>query len=138
MSQENVEIARAALAAWNAGNWDAMRELYDPSVVWRPPEDWPEGGPIFGLDACRRQFEQLRATWDDDTLEPISDFIHAADRVIVRFSWRAAGHGPELNLEVTNVFTLRKEKIILQEVFRDHAQALEAVGLSEQDAHADS
>ena len=44
MSQENVEIARAALAAWNAGNWDAMRELYDPSVIWRPPEDWPEGG----------------------------------------------------------------------------------------------
>lgn len=67
MSQENVEVVRAALAVWNAGNWDAMRELYDPSVVWRPPEDWPEGGPIFGPDACRRQFEQLRATWDDDT-----------------------------------------------------------------------
>ena len=131
MSQENVEIARAALAVWNAGNWDAMRELYDPSVVWRPPEDWPEGGPTFGLDAVRRQFEQLRATWDDDTLELIGDFIDAADRVIVRFSWRAAGHGPELNMEVTNVFTLRERRIVFQEVFWDHAKALEAVGLSE-------
>jgi ketosteroid isomerase-like protein len=131
MSQENVEIVRGALAVWNAGNWDAMRELYDPSVVWRPPEDWPEGGAIFGLDACRRQFEQLRATWDDDTLELIGDFIDAADRVIVRFSWRAAGHGPELNMEVTNVFTLRERRIVFQEVFWDHAKALETLGLSE-------
>ena len=68
---------------------------------------------------------------NDDTLELISDFIDAADRVIVRFIWRALGHGPELNLEVTNVFTLRKEKIVLQEVFRDHAEALKTLGLSE-------
>ena len=37
-----------------------------------------------------RQFEQLRETWDADTLEPISDFIDAGDRVVVRLdlAWR--------------------------------------------------
>ena len=41
-------------------------------------------------------------------------------------------------MELTIVFTMRKGKIVVQEFFWDHAEALEAVGLSEQDAHADS
>ena len=40
--------------------------------------------------------------------------------------------------EYTHVYTLRKGKIFGVEFFSDHAEALEAVGLSEQDAHADS
>jgi ketosteroid isomerase-like protein len=35
MSQENVEIVRAVFAAWNAGDMDALRELYDPDVPCR-------------------------------------------------------------------------------------------------------
>jgi ketosteroid isomerase-like protein len=69
---------------------------------------------------------------------PVSDFVHAADRVAARFIWRGAGHGPEADLEMTVVWTVRKGKIIYQEAFWDHAEALEAAGLSEQDAHAES
>ncbi len=39
---------------------------------------------------------------------------------------------------MTDVFTMRKGRISIIECFWDHAEALEAVGLSEQDAHADS
>jgi hypothetical protein len=49
----------------------------------------------------------------------------------VRHAWRVAGQGPAVNLEITNVLTLRKRKIIHQEFFRDHGQALKAVGLTE-------
>ena len=45
MSQENIEIVRAALAAWNTRDMDAFRELHDPDVVVRTAEDWPEPGP---------------------------------------------------------------------------------------------
>ena len=41
-------------------------------------------------------------------------------------------------MELTVVYTVRKGKIVFMEFFWDHAEALEAVGLSEQDAHADS
>jgi hypothetical protein len=78
-----------------------------------------------------RWCEQLRETWDADTLEPISDFIDAADRVVVRQIWRDAGRGPGSNLEITNVFMLRKGRIFHQEFFWDHAEALKAAGLSE-------
>ena len=40
-------------------------------------------------------------------------------------------------MEWSTIFTVRRGKIRGQEFFWDHAEALEAVGLSEQDAHAD-
>jgi ketosteroid isomerase-like protein len=131
VSQENVEIIKAAVAAWNAGDMDRLREMYDPDVVARPPEDWPEPGPWVGREALMRQWELQRETWDADALEPVSDFIDAGDRVVFRFIWHGAGHGPEADLEMSHVITLRKGKMVRQEVFWDHAEALEAVGLSE-------
>jgi ketosteroid isomerase-like protein len=138
MSQENVEVVRAVFAAWNAGDMDALREMYDPDVIMRLPEGFTEPGPYVGREAFMRQFEQMRETWDADALELISDFIDAADRVAVRFIWRGAGRGPEFNMEITGVYTVRKGRILVAEYFLDHAEALEAVGLSEQDAHVDS
>ena len=130
MSQENVEIVRAFFAAWNAGDMDAVRELYDPDVVSRPPEGWPEPGPFFGREAVMRQWEQQRETWDADALETVS-IIDAADRVVVRQVWHGIGHGPESKLEFTAIYTLRKGRVFYQEFFWDHAEALETLGLSE-------
>ena len=131
MSQENVEIVRKAFEAWNAGDMDAFREFYDPDIIVRPPEGWPEPGPFVGREAVMGQWEQLRETWDADEVEPIGDFIDAADRVVVRQAWRGAGHGPSLNMEMTNVFMVRNGRIVYQEFFWDHTEALEAAGLSE-------
>ena len=66
MSQENVEIVRATIEAWNAGDMDALRELYHPDAIARPPEGWPEPGPFVGREAVMRAFGQLRETWDAD------------------------------------------------------------------------
>jgi ketosteroid isomerase-like protein len=131
MSQENVEIVRAVFEAYNAADMNAVRELYDPDVILRTVEDWPEPGPYVGREAAMRFHEQLRDTWDADTLVPISAFIDAGDRVAVRYIWRGAGHGPDLNMEVTLVFTMRKGKVREVEFFWDHKEALEAAGASE-------
>ena len=125
MSQENVEIVRAGFEAWNAGDMDALREVYDPDVIWRGPPDWPEPGPYVGREAVMRQFEQLRETWDADAFELISDFIDVGDRVAVRIIWRSTGRGPEFDIEMTTVQTVRKGKVFRVEQFWDHAEALE-------------
>ena len=131
MSQENVEIVRANFEAWNAGDMEALRECFDPNVIMRMPDDWPEPGPHVGLEAVMRQLEQQRETWDADAFELITDFIGAADRVVVRFIWLGAGHGPESNIEATGVYTVRRGKVFAIEHFWDHAEALETLGLSE-------
>jgi ketosteroid isomerase-like protein len=136
MSQENVEIAQAAFDAWNRGDMAALRELYDPDAIMRLDMNWVEPGPFVGRDTIMRQFEYLRDTWDADALEP-SEFIDAADRVVVRYVWRVTGRvagpvdSPELNQPITLVYTMRKGRIFLAEFFRDHAEALEVAGLRE-------
>ena len=78
-----------------------------------------------------RWFEQSREAFDADDLEPISDFIDADDRVVVRFVWRGEGQGPEYTMEFTGVYTVRKGRVFYVEFFSDHAEALETLGLSE-------
>jgi ketosteroid isomerase-like protein len=131
MSQENVEIVRAAYDAYNARDMDALRELYDPdAIIVRGLAGWPEPGPFVGREDVMRAFENLRGAWDSDTLEDVR-LIDAGDRVVGRQTWRGIGRGPELNMDQTVIITLRKRKIFLMEYFWDHAEALEAVGLSE-------
>jgi ketosteroid isomerase-like protein len=131
MSQENVEAVQAAFEAWNAGDMDAFRKLLDPDVILRNPEGWPEPGPFAGREAVMRQWEEQREIWDADAVEPISDFIDAGERVVVRFIWHGVGHGPESNMKMTGVFIVRKARLFHAEFFWDHAEALEVVGLSE-------
>jgi len=124
-------VARGVFDAWKAGDMDAVRDLYDPNVIVRPMSDWPEPGPWVGREAVMRQWEQMRDAWSADAVEPISEFIDAADRVVVRQMWRGAGRGPDLNMEMTNVFMVRGGRIVYQEFFWDHAEALETLGLGE-------
>ena len=131
MSQENVEIVLAGLSAWNAGDMDALRELYDSEVFMRNPEGWPEPGPSVGRDAVLRMIEQLREAFEGDTLEPTTGFIEGTGCVVARDVWRGSGSGPEADFEFTRIFTLRNGLITCFEIFWDHAEALEAVGLSE-------
>ena len=78
-----------------------------------------------------RQYKRSREPFDVDTVEPSTDFIAAGDRVVVRIAWRATGQGPEMSMEFTCVYTIRKGKIFIIEFFWDHAEALKAVGLEE-------
>jgi SnoaL-like domain len=77
--------------------------MYDPGIIWHGPEGWPEPEPYAGREAVTRQVEQMRAIWEVDTFELISDFVDAGDRVAVRFIWHGTGRGPELNMEATGV-----------------------------------
>ena len=138
MSQENVEVVRSGMEAWNARDMDALRATYAEDVVTWPPTGWPEAGPFVGRDIVMGQWERMRESWNDDEIEMLADYIDAADRVAVRMMWRERGQGPEASAEATGIFTIRDGKIRVAEFFWDHAEALEVAGLSEQDAHADS
>ena len=131
MSEENVEIVRKAFEAYNARDMESLRGLYHPEVIVRAPPGWPEPGPFVGRDAVMREFEGLREPFDQDSLEFVSDFLAAGDRVIVRAAWNMTGHGPQGRMEMTQVYTLRRGRIFGLEFLWDHHEALEAAGLSE-------
>jgi uncharacterized protein len=130
MSEENVKVIRRGIEAWNAGDMERLRELYDPDAIARAPPGWPEPGPFVGRDAVIQQFRQVRDAFDNDSLEFVSDFLDAGDRVLVRVAWKGAGHGPAMDMEWTIVYTVRRGLIFGLEYFWDHSEALEAAGLS--------
>lgn len=132
MSQQNIDLAREAIEAWNAGDMDRLRELYDPDAVMQyVVSDWPETGPFIGRDAIMRQFRWLRETWDADSLDLVGDPVATGPRVVVHAVWRTAGRGPGGDMEMAWVYTWRGGLIVSAEFFQDHAEALEAAGLSQ-------
>jgi ketosteroid isomerase-like protein len=131
MSQENVEAVQALFDTWNAGDINAFRASFDPdATIVRGLEGWPEPGPFVGRDAIVRQFERVGQAWDASTLEATS-LIDGGDRIVVRWAWHGAGHGPEWKMEASAVCTVRQGKVLQLAYFWDHADALKSAGLSE-------
>ena len=73
-------------------------------------------------------------------LVELEQIVGAGDRLVSihRVRSKARYTGIEFNAFVAYVWTFRDGKVIHFRSFLDLEQALEAVGLSEQDAHADS
>jgi len=130
MSRENVEVVRAGLAAWNAGDMDALRELYHPDVIVRPLEGWPEPGPVAGREAVMRSWQGILDVFPEATLE-LTSVTNVGDRVVARQVAHGKGKGPEAIAEYTVISTLRNGRTLILEYFWDHAEALASLGLSE-------
>jgi uncharacterized protein len=132
MSRENVELVRRGYEAYNAGDLKTLYGQWDPDIVMYHLEGWPEPGPSVGRDAVLAELEQLREAWQEgDSLEYVGDLIEAGNHVLARDVWHGSGSGPDAVMEFTTVYTFRKGKILTVQRYWDHAEALEAVGLSE-------
>ncbi len=139
MSQQNVEVVQRAFAEFERGNfW--VPEIFDPSVrvVWLAPLAG-EGVETVGLDVMTRSIKDWLQSFEQVTTVP-ERFIDAGDRVVVIAEWRGRGKasGAFTKWRYGAVWTLRDGKVISLVSYTDPAAALEAVGLSEQDAHAGS
>jgi ketosteroid isomerase-like protein len=144
MSQENVDLARRTYAAFNeALTTDAFRPIIqkfcDPEIVIQPSGTFPETSELRGHDGMLSFLRLNTEAFESFRLEPL-EFIDAGDKVVVpvRFGGRARHTGLEVTFDSVHIWTARGEKWARLELIRERAEALEAVGLSEQDAHADS
>ena len=139
MSQENVEIVQQALEAFERGGLDALLPFYDPEVTWEEAEDEPEAETHRGHDGLRALVDKWLVPFDDLRILP-EEFIDAGEAVVMpyRFRARERSSGTDITAPETWVFWVRDGKICEVREYRRKAEALEALGLSEQDAHADS
>ncbi len=126
-----MEIVRNYFKVWNAGDMEGVRELYDPDAVMEAAPDWPEPGPFVGRDAVMQQLSQARGAFDSDSVEFLRDPVAVGDRVIARMGWHGLGRGPQSDMELTTVSTIRDGRILKVQYFWDHAEALQAAGLRE-------
>jgi uncharacterized protein (TIGR02246 family) len=133
MSVENVEIVRRLFAAFSAGDMDAFMALLADDAVVQTDPSFPEGGTLVGRAAIRRFHEGLHEGWRGGGEVVAKDVRTAGDRVLASYDWTAIGEasGIETSSQWYLVFWLPDGRIARFRYFRDHAEALEAAGLSE-------
>jgi ketosteroid isomerase-like protein len=130
MSEENVEIVREAVDAFNARDRGRLLGLMDPEIEFRS---------VFERKTYRRLAEMVQYREDlDATLEEFHSeddrFLDAGeDRVVYlyRVVGRGTGSGVPVSRENAILWQLRNGKLLKGEVFLDQQEALEAAGLSE-------
>ena len=134
MSQENVEIVRDAVVAYNRGDLDTLLAYCADDIDYRAVEGaLDDRGPMHGKDAVRAYFQDWLDTFDDLKAEPL-ELIDAADEQVVtvlRFGGRAKLSGVEADLTFAVVYTLRDGKVARGREYWTREQALEAAGLRE-------
>ena len=132
MSQENVEIVRRAIDAFNQRDIDEMVRECDAEIE----VDWsrsrgPEAGIYHGREASLRLWTAFFEMFDRATVYP-DEFIDCREHVVVpnRTRFRGRDH---VSVEAQSAFvvTLRNGRIVRWRLYQERAEALKAVGLSE-------
>ena len=134
-------MVRRVYNAAGRSDWNTLAELLDPDFEFRGTVGGLEEGRIArGAQQFREVFEKEDLdAWDERRFEP-EEFIDAGDCVVVvqREYRRGRGSGVELETETAIVFEVRGGRVVRIQGYMDPVSALEAVGLSAQDAPADS
>jgi hypothetical protein len=133
MSEENVEIVRRSVAAYDSGGLDAVAEFWHPDIDWRPVEGYLDDvGLIRGPDGLRQYYRQWEETFDAGRTE-IEELIDAGDQVIavLRGVGRMKESDAEIDLRYAVVISIREGKIASGREYATREEALEAAGLSE-------
>ena len=133
MSQENVELMRQAIEAFNKGDVGRAIATIAPECEYIPT------GAVPGIEAEYRGPEGFRrflgSFWSefDEPVAEIRDLIDAGDHVVAAQTFRGRGKqsGVETSWDLWQVWTLRDGKAIRGQGFTSEAEALEAAGLRE-------
>ena len=145
MSQENVEIVRQLLATFaeldeGLVETERLSEFLAQDAITTFSGFGFEDGQTLRIT----EFLELRAAW----MEPYDDFMYepkrildaGASRVVATMHQRGKPHGSDswVGLHYGVVYTVAEGLVRRADFHAPPEEALEAVGLSEQDAHADS
>jgi ketosteroid isomerase-like protein len=135
MSQENVEIVRRGTDAYNRGDLDGILENWASDAVL----DWSnsrgfDAGVFRGHDEIRAHWQRLRAAFDEVRVELV-DPIEVEDGLLIveNVGYLRGRDGIEVQTRSAWLITIRDGETTSFTLYQTKQDALEAVGLSEQD-----
>jgi ketosteroid isomerase-like protein len=140
MSQENVELVERLLEVYNERSFAENVDLIDPGIVWDMSRvEMPDAVSYSGPSEFRTFIEGWEEGFASEYLEA-KEIFDAGDRVVVVIHHHGRGRtsGIEVDQHYAMVWTLRGGRAVRMEMYPTREEALEVVGLFEQDAHAES
>jgi ketosteroid isomerase-like protein len=136
MSQHNVEVVRHLFDAQAEGDVSAWFQGADTDIRVFPRSEEPDAAVEYrGLDALMEYLLNWYGQWDSYEAQ-LLEIFDAGKHVLVvtREHGRVASTGIEVIEDFWHSFAVRDGKIAEWRMYDSRAEALEAVGLSEQDA----
>jgi ketosteroid isomerase-like protein len=133
MSEENVEVVRRTLEAFNREGVEAALAFFDPEVEWLGPPEWLEKHLYKGHDGIR----EIAAIWGENFDEYRLDLKEAidagGDHVVALVHQRGLikGGGDPIEGRLGYDWEVRDGKGVRVQVYFSWEEALEAAGLSE-------
>jgi ketosteroid isomerase-like protein len=140
MSQENVELVRAALAAFievEEGLADVQRldEFLAPDGTWEMGtySGWPGQRTFRGVGAVLDFFAAWSEPYDEWSYDVEKILDAGANQVVVTFHQRGKPHGSDSWVEMRYgiVYTVKGGLLSRAQMYATPEEALEAAGLSE-------
>ena len=130
MSQENIEVVRRGIDAFNRG--EEAFDLLDPEIEWTTTGIFVEPRTRSGHEGVRQYLGSLADDFERVHVEP-EELIAVDEHVIVpvRVTGRGRLSGVPVEVDATLLYSLRGGKIVRIRNYGDKAEALEAVGLAE-------
>jgi uncharacterized protein len=137
MSQANVDLARRGYQALAQGHLEDVLAILHPEIsvevnTGRP--DLPETRTLHGHAGFLENLTGMTEVFEDILVEP-QEFIDLGDQLVV--SVHTAGHGRASGIRIENqivhVWTIRDGKATRFRVYGTRQEALDALGLSEED-----
>ncbi len=133
MSQENVELLREGVAAWNQRDAALWLSHAAPEVEWLPAGPAAVDSTVYrGYDECARGFAAVWETWAVFELEEreVRDLGDSA-LWLGRVKMLGSASGLELDQEFATHAVLSEGKFTRVQAFLSWQEALKAVGLEE-------
>jgi ketosteroid isomerase-like protein len=132
MSEENVEVVRAAWRAYQERGRDAALEYFAENCVCEDFPELPDRATYTGRDGWLERDRQFRRPWADIVFKP-AEFIDAGSEVVVVATMHGHGKGSSAPMQTTFAFVyeVRDGSVVRDRAFTSRGHALEAVGLSE-------
>ena len=140
--EDIVALTQRSYAAFNRQDFEELVSLYEHDCEWDMSHfsGWPETQVYRGHEGLKELFHFWYGAWEEFHVEPTQILPAGSDRYFVRCELTVTGQGSGVPLEMTfwQVGEGRNGKILRVVNYTSLDEALEAVGLSEQDARADS
>lgn len=136
MSEENVEVARAAWKAYGDRGLEAALDYFAEDIVCEDFPELPDRATYEGKEGFRERYRQFTETWGDFVMEPV-EFIDAGDDVVVAviaMTGRGMGSDAPMDAAAVFVYEVRDGKIVRDRPFESRSEAFEAaraVGLGD-------
>jgi ketosteroid isomerase-like protein len=129
MSDDDVELVRSGLEAFNRRDLPRVFETLDPDVELVPVRAVLEGNSYRGHGGFERFVADMDEDWDNFRPEPeeVRDLGGGSVLVVGRFSARGKASGVEVSTPAVWLCDVRDGKVARVSFYADEAAALDAV-----------